>query len=138
LEPFAGFRFGAQPTDDNSVAPQSRQADYVYDGLASHATDPDGPLVRLVEALREGFHRRPDLRAEYACEIELCVDGRDFVFPKRNRNRTDDLDAIEPIVRAYQKRSRSLIVFCGPESRNHPWIDKEIQWWMEDRPDDQI
>jgi hypothetical protein len=112
--------------------------EYAYDGFASHATDPDGPLVRAVEALLEGFHRRPYLPAEYAREIELCVDGRDFVFPKRNRNADGNLDAIEPVVRAYQKRSRSLIVFCGPLSHNHPWIDKEIQWWVHDRPKDPI
>jgi WD40 repeat protein len=126
---------GSRPMD-NSAALRSPAPGYPYDAFASHATDPDGPLVRVVEALLEGFHRRPYLRTEYAHEIELCVDGRDFVFPKRNRNRNDGLDAIEPVVRAYQKRSRSLIIFCGPESRNHRWIDKEIQWWIEDRPKD--
>jgi WD40 repeat protein len=109
---------------------------YVYDGFASYATDPDGDLVRAVEAFLEGFHRRPDLSPKIVRQLELCVDGRDFVFPKRNRSELADV--IEPLVRAYQGQSRSLIVFCGPLSREHPWINREIQWWMEDRPDDLI
>ena len=122
----------------NSATPTTRAytTEYIYDAFASYATDPDGELVRKVEAILEGFHRRPDLPSEYAHEIELCVDGRDFVFPRHTRGgRTN---AIEPIVRAYQGRSRSLIIFCGPLSRDHPWINKEIEWWITDRPGDPV
>jgi WD40 repeat protein len=127
---------GCQNFGGDGTTLDSRRASYVYDGFASYATDPDGNLVRAVETLLEGFHRRPDLPPQTARQIELCVDGRDFVFPKRSRS--EPIDAIGPVVRAYQGRSRSLIVFCGPLSREHPWIKKEIEWWIEDRPGDPI
>jgi WD40 repeat protein len=127
-----------EATNDNPAASGHQSASYVHDSFASYATDPDGELVREVEAVLEGFHRRPYLSPKYAREIELCVDGRDFKFPKRNRGRNDDIDLIERVVRVFQRGARSLIVFCGPQSREHPWIKKEIQWWMEDRPDDPI
>jgi WD40 repeat protein len=127
---------GSQLPGDDGATLGSRHTTYVYDGFASYATDPDGNLVRVVEAVLEGFHRRPDLPPETAHQMELCVDGRDFVFPKRNLGEPGD--AIGSVVRAYQGRSRSLIVFCGPLSREHPWIEKEIQWWMEDRPSEPI
>jgi hypothetical protein len=107
---------------------------FSYDAFATHATDPDGALVRAVEALLEGYYRRPGLPAKYARELELCVDGRDFIFPRRDRVHGAARDVIEPIVRAYQHRSRALIVFCGPLSVDHPWIDSEIRWWAQERP----
>ncbi|MGR9270763.1 hypothetical protein ACU8OQ_25775 (plasmid) [Rhizobium leguminosarum] len=103
-----------------------------YDAFASHATDPDGALVRRVESVIESFHRRRGLPREYALELQLCVDGRDFVFPRRMG---ESVFVIEPIVRQYQKKSKSLLIFAGPTSRDHPWINKEIEWWAEERPD---
>ena len=38
-------------------------------------------------------------------------------------------------MRAYQKKSRSLLVFSGSISLEHPWINHEIQCWAEERPD---
>jgi WD40 repeat protein len=110
-------------------------AEFSYDGFASHATDPDGALVRSVEARLETFHTRYAIAQKYKHEIELCVDGRDFVFSRRSREAKDTEGAIESIVRNYQAQCRALVVFCGPSSRNHPWISKEIDWWSEIRPD---
>jgi hypothetical protein len=35
------------------------------------------------------------------------------------------------VVCAYQAASRCLVVFSGPRSLSHPWINKEIIWWCE-------
>ncbi|MGN7752964.1 hypothetical protein [Sinorhizobium sp. 22678] len=117
----------------DTLASENENTPLSYDAFGSHATDPDGNLLRAVESVIEGFHKRAHIPKAYLRELQLCVDGRDFVFPRRKRNET--ADAIEPVIRAYQRRSRSLVVFCGPDSRDHPWINKEIEWWDEERPD---
>jgi WD40 repeat protein len=109
---------------------------FVYDAFGSHATDPDGDLLRVIESAVEGFHQRNDVPKQYLRELQLCVDGRDFVFPRRGREQA--AVTIETVVRAYQRRSRALVVFAGPQSRDHPWINKEIEWWAEERPDGPI
>ncbi|RWP58618.1 WD40 repeat domain-containing protein [Mesorhizobium sp.] len=106
---------------------------FLYDAFASYATDPDGQLVRTVEGLLESFHRRPDVPKHLVRELELCVDGRDFTFP-RSTHDTDPSSAIEQVIRGYQRQCRSLVVFCGPGAREHPWINREIQWWDQERP----
>lgn len=109
------------------------EAGFVYDAFGSHATDPDGDLLRTIESAVEGFHQRHDVPKHYLRELQLCVDGRDFVFPRKGREQA--AVTIETVVRAYQRRSRALVVFAGPQSRDHPWINKEIEWWDEERPD---
>ncbi|MER9758461.1 PQQ-binding-like beta-propeller repeat protein [Mesorhizobium sp. M0138] len=106
---------------------------FVYDAFGSHATDPDGDLLRVIESAVEGFHQRTDVPKQYLRDLQLCVDGRDFVFPRRGREQA--AVTIETVVRAYQRRSRALVVFAGPQSRDHPWVNKEIEWWAEERPD---
>ena len=119
----------AQPKIENA-----QPRDFSYDGFASHATDPDGALVRAVEARIETFHRRFDVSPKYRRELELCVDGRDFVFSKRDRKTGSGIEVIEQVVRTYERLSRALVVFSGPESRDHPWIGKEVEWWEDERP----
>ncbi len=108
---------------------------FSYDAFASHATDPDGALVRAVEGRLETFHTRHAVAAKFKKELELCVDGRDFVFSRRDRRSESGGDIIEPVVRSYQRQSRALVVFSGPSSRNHPRVGKEVEWWGEDRTD---
>jgi hypothetical protein len=124
------WRTRARMAPVNNIA--APRLEFGYDAFASHATDPDGTLVRLVEAVLESFHGRRGLPPKYARELQLCVDGRDFVFPRRQGN---TIVAIEPIVRAHQKKSRSLLVLSGYMSLGHPWINHEIKWWADERPD---
>ena len=107
--------------------------DYDYDAFATYATDPDRDLIRAVEVFVEGFHRRTTLPDKLKRKLELCVDGRDFKIPRRSRE-TGRLQDVADIVESYLKRSRALIVFCGPLSRFHPWINHEVRWWLENRP----
>ncbi|MBB4252718.1 PQQ-binding-like beta-propeller repeat protein [Rhizobium sp. BK008] len=110
---------------------------FAYDVFVSYATDPDGQLVRAVEDLLENFHRRPDVPKDLITELKLCVDGRDFKFPRLSPG-TEPTDAIEQVVRGYLRQCRSLIVFCGPMAHRHPWINREIEWWDKERPDGPI
>lgn len=105
--------------------------EFAYDAFASHASDPDGELVRVVEARIEAFHRQPGIAEAYRHPLEMCVDGRDFIFPKKRGN---DVEIIEEVVRTHLRRSRALVVFAGPQSHRHHWVNQEIKWWEEDRP----
>ncbi len=118
--------------------PVAAPGPYAYDAFATYATDPDRDLVRALEAFLEGFHRRPALPEAMRRELELCVDGRDFVIPRRLRSAPQPPAAVSDIVEAYLRRSRSLLVLGGPLSRHHPWIDHEILWWLANRPDGPI
>jgi hypothetical protein len=64
---------GVGSAANSAAVLQHRASDYVYDGFASYATDPDGPLVRVVEGLIEGFYRRPYLEREYASPVKQFV-----------------------------------------------------------------
>lgn len=111
---------------------------YAYDAFATYATDPDRDIVRALEAFIESFHLRPSLPDAMRHELELCLDGRDFIIPRRLRDNARDPQAISDIVEAYMRRSRALLVLCGPLSRDHRWINHEVRWWLTNRPADPI
>src|ERR1700733_10184582 len=77
---------GASGAGEARRIDDGRDRNFDYDAFATYATDPDGDLIRAVEAFVEGFHRRPTLPQRLRRELELCVDGRDFRIPRRSRN----------------------------------------------------
>jgi MTH538 TIR-like domain (DUF1863) len=69
---------------------------------------------------------------KFRVALKLCLDGRDFIFPKAKRETgLNGQETIRAVVCAYQADSRCLIVFSGKKSLTHPWINKEIEWWCE-------
>ena len=106
---------------------------FAFDGFASYATDPDASLVRLVEATIEGFHRRPGIARDLVKELKICVDWNDFVIGANRANSSSE-ETVEVTIRINLRRARCLIVFGGPSTRDHTWINKEIRWWAEDCP----
>jgi hypothetical protein len=103
-----------------------------YDAFASYATDPDRDLVRDVEDFIESLHDDILVSVEFRVPLRLCVDGRDFIFPRAKREKAlKGEDTIRTVVCAYQADSRCLVVFSGARSLTHPWINKEIMWWCE-------
>ena len=124
--------------DEPRRTDDGRDRSFDYDAFATYATDPDGDLIRVVEAFVEGFHRRPTLPQRLRRELELCVDGRDFRIPRRSRNVEGAVSEVSDIVESYMRRCRALIVFAGPLSKDHPWIDHEIRWWLTNRKHDPL
>jgi WD40 repeat protein len=104
----------------------------LYDAFASYATDPDSNLVRDVESFVESLHQDRLVPKEFREPLALCVDGSDFRIPRSplGTNRTLE-DFVYDVVRRYQAASRCLVVFSGPRSLTHPWINKEVDWWYE-------
>lgn len=126
-------------TDKKVKVTALKQPDgFDYDAFATYATDPDVSLVRATEAFIEAFHRRRTLPDAFKVPLELCVDGRDFAIPRRRRDNAVRPEQVADIVEGYLRRSRALLVLCGPESKAHPWINYEINWWLRHRPDSPI
>lgn len=114
----------------------------LYDAFASHATDPDSRLVRRVKADLEAFHLRPGVQDRYLAltgdtfdPLRICVDGMDFAFP---RSDPDEEAPIDALVQSYLTRSRSLLVLSGTETKDHPWVNREIDWFFALRPKGEI
>ncbi len=118
------------------------RAAFAYDAFFTYASDPDRHLVREVESFVEGLHRNPLIPEAFRCELEACVDGSDFKRPRTARLRqahgnVDD-DPVFQIIVEHMSRSRHLVVFVGPVSRNHRWIGQELGWWLEHREADTV
>ena len=100
---------------------------FAYDGFASYATDPDRAVVRDIEILVEGLHQNKLVPPPYRKSLELCVDGSDFRLPLRQKRADGSTQSgIREIVIAYLAQSRHLVVFVGPESKNHIWLNFEL------------
>src|SRR6266446_7191278 len=87
-------------------------------------------LVQKVEGFLETLDRNKLVREDMRTKIMLCVDGSDFRLPKVA---SGDEEPIKQLVAEYLSKSDFLIAFVGPDSRTHPWIRWEIQWWLEHR-----
>jgi MTH538 TIR-like domain (DUF1863) len=107
---------------------------FKYDAFASYATDPDRDLVRDVEQYLEGLHKVWLLPKEFSKPVAVCVDGSDFAS-RANQNTTQTLKKqLSQDIRAHQVQSRCLLVFFGEKTANHPWVNEEIEWWLQQKP----
>lgn len=117
-------------------APPAPADGWLYDAFFSYASDPDRLLVRAVESFLEGLHENPLLEARYRREMEICVDGSDFKKPRRVSQPDageEESDPIFTLITQYMARSRSLVVFVGPQSKSNRWLTAEVRWWLAHR-----
>jgi hypothetical protein len=115
----------AKTSESDAAALGFQPSDYLYDAYAIYATDPDFELVSKVRALLKS--------PEHAREINLCVDTIDYKIPGRHEQQ-GGADVIEDLARAFQRKSRALIIFYGPHTFSRRWVVTEIEWWLTDRP----
>ncbi|HEY0513785.1 MAG TPA: hypothetical protein VGH73_17890 [Thermoanaerobaculia bacterium] len=126
------------PVPENNVA-----SDFLYDAFASYATDPDGALVRDVEVFVESLRENKLVAPAYRRTLELYVDGSDFSIPRRSRGRSEGSagepdDEVFDLIRAYMEKCRHFLLFVGPRSARHPWIQRELAWWLDHRDEESI
>jgi len=114
---------------------QAPSREFTYDAFASHATDPDSAVVRDVERFLESLHANPLIPREYRLKLELCVDGSDFKIARR---RPGASDAIREILVGYMRQCRCLVLFAGPKSATHEWVNFEVDWWLQNREAESI
>src|SRR5205823_2260660 len=65
----------------------------------------------------------------------LCVDGSDFKIARR---RPGASDAIREILVGYMRQCRCLVLFAGPKSATHEWVNFEVDWWLQNREAESI
>jgi WD40 repeat protein len=133
-------------TPDPKAAAASPQSDgpppqeQEYAAFASYSTDPDHRLVLAIESFLESLDRNPLLEPGDRRAIQLCVDGSDFTLPSLGgRTPGADPDAlIRAVIEPALERSGKLLVFCCPESRQKKWPSFELDWFLANRPHDEI
>lgn len=101
-------------------APAVRAADE-YDVFISYCRRPDGEVVQALQRRLEQFanpwYRRHRWRVFHDASSLSAA--------------PDLWDSIERALR----RSRWLIIVLSPEAAKSPWIDKEVAWWLANKPE---
>lgn len=111
-------------------------SEIVFDSFLSYSTTADYRLARRVEAFLEGFHATSAGRlAEYR-PLQICRDGSDvrqWLTPL-----SKDEDGLWARIRSRLETSQRLVVLCSPASARAPWVQREVQWMVENRGRDAV
>jgi WD40 repeat protein len=124
-----------------ATAPIAGPTEFPFDAFASYANYPDRAVVRDVEAFLESLHRNRLVEPQYRRALELCVDGSDFRIPRaltEHAEGGEPGDAVFGLIVAHMQRCRLFVLFVGPESCRHPWVNREVEWWLENRGEDSL
>jgi WD40 repeat protein len=112
------------------------EREFAYDAFASHATDPDSAVVRDVERFLESLHDNPLIPPKYRVKLELCVDGSDFKTARRPQGEAGQ--GIREVLIGYMRQCRYFLLFTGPRSAAHEWVNFELAWWLLNRGADSV
>ncbi len=120
--------------DRPEAAAPAAVPEYLYDAFFSYASRVDAALVRDVEVYVEGLHQDPLVEPAFRRRLSACVDGSDFKRPwGARRDATQGEDPIFDLITGYMAKSRRLVVFTGPDTATHPWVERELAWWIRRR-----
>jgi WD40 repeat protein len=129
----------ALPENDVIDPISESHSPYLYDAFACYSTDPDGEMVREIEAFLESLHRNSLIDRRLRRKMELCVDGSDFKLPSKQKSAAPGADdPVFDLIVEYLKRARRCVVFVGPSSHKHEWMTREIDWWLDNRSADDL
>lgn len=119
--------------EDHQIGATETEIDresFDFDVFLSYSTDPDFKLSRKLEAFLEDFHRLPSPKDINLKELRVCRDGSNFSLQRD----AESLRSGEKTIVDYLSRSRYLLVLCSQNSKNSFWMDKELAWFLEHRP----
>ncbi len=118
--------------------------EFEYDVFFSYSTEPDYYFVREIETFIESFHRVQTLAKDGLRPLQACVDGSDFRLPtSRDWQRwgLSDIDrknAVWQVIEENLSKSKYLLVFGSAAAATSEWVDREVQWFVENRGTDNI
>jgi len=112
---------------DVDASTRAKASPFEFHAFASYSRDADFELVRYVHRFlkRMPRFRLPDGGRSYP--LELCVDGLSF---KRPREANDDWS----IIQSYLEKAPRLLVFCSAQSSRSTWVQRELQWFVDNHP----
>lgn len=126
----------------NSESRPSRythEPQFRFDVFASYSTIPDYLLVRDVKRLVETFHALPGLEAKELSKLKMCVDGIDFhvpwTLPWQAGEKARRSSQLQDVVERHLSQSHGLLVFCCPNAASSVWVDLEVKWFLQRRPE---
>lgn len=104
-----------------------------YDLFISYARNPDYQVARGLESFLESFHTLPGReKSEPLRKLSVCRDGGDFSLGARTRSRPGaDPASMEHVIRPHLERSGKLLVLCSENSAKSPWVEAEIEWFLQ-------
>lgn len=89
----------------------------------SYTTDPDFSFARRLESFLETFHRLSSPAGLSLKQLRVCRDGSDF--------HTSGASGTESVLDEYLSRCDELLVLCSKRARSSPWVNQEIQWFLD-------
>lgn len=121
-------------------APEGSPGQLRYAAFASYSTDPDYHLVRKVESFLESFHRLRTPDDVHLKRLEICVDSSSFPRPRTASDSTASAaeNPIRKLIDARLAEAENLLVFCSRNARTSPWVNDEIEWFLENRDPDSV
>ena len=114
-----------------------------YDLFLSYSTDPDYGLSRKVEGFLESFHEQIKTKGDFKLkELQVCRDGSDFklneIFKEARKTKVEVKEFTKKALAQYLGKSKNLLVLCSKNSRTSEYMDFEIKWFLENKPQGSI
>ncbi len=108
---------------DNNATGEGR-----FDAFLSYSSDPDYQIARSLESFLEAFHRLPTAGASALPPLQICRDGSDFTLLQEEIRDPN----VPEVIAHHLGRSRILLLICSRGAARSPWVDRELQWWLEE------
>jgi WD40 repeat protein len=105
-----------------------------YDAFLSYRSKTDYSRARWIESFLEGFHRSVGKSRKSIRPLQICRDGSDFRMPTK-RELEETGEGVWPIVRHELEKCEHLLVLCSPGAVKSRWVDTEVEWFLEKRPE---
>ncbi|HEX2081353.1 MAG TPA: TIR domain-containing protein [Longimicrobium sp.] len=120
-------------TAGSQAAPSPTTGEPPYDLFISYARNPDYRVARDLESFLESFHTVAGRGGTAALEpLRVCRDGGDFSLGARSRARAAaDPASMEHVIRPHLERSAKLLVLCSASAAASPWVEAEIEWFVQ-------
>jgi hypothetical protein len=115
---------------------QQLPAKKLYSAFLSYATDPDKDLARDVETFLENLNKNKLIESQYRRTLQVCLDGSDFKLPPVPKEANEA--SIQKLVAAHLEQADYIVLIIGPKSKNHRWINWELDWWLTYREPDTV
>lgn len=118
-----------------------------FELFVSYSRAPDGRLAKEIEKFLESFHKTPLLPEIREAEgepspplptslepLQVCVDSSDFRMPPPGgKSAPASSQKVLDVAARHLAEARELLVLCSSGSRASPWVEKEVEWFLEHR-----